>query len=170
MLSQSFHAYNKPSLYGYLYLWISILFDIIPATSTYIFSNTFFRMDWPDDEKSSSDSAISRLRLSTLLKLRREANIWPAYSRSKVIVKPKMIVQLGVHFVYIYVDSFLANDCEVPHHQALLHHYRAWEDDDAGVAGVSDRRMTNFTEKIISRTSFIHEGSKGFTIVYVVTW
>jgi hypothetical protein len=111
--------------------WTDMLAREFPCPKergAFLFPNCFFRRDWRDDEHATD--AVKRLQLVTQLKVNREDNVWPHFSRSKYMLQPRMIVQIGVHFVFEFLDRNVEGHCEVPHSTAMLHHYRLWEDEE----------------------------------------
>ncbi|ELU17124.1 hypothetical protein CAPTEDRAFT_228919 [Capitella teleta] len=133
--------------------WNEMMTSELPCysgTGCYLFQNCFFRRDWEDDVTALTDKSVQRLKLLTQLKMQREANIWPHFSRSKYIVKPRLIVQVGVHFVFEFIDT-RDYQCEVPSNIALLHHYRLWEDDLQKMRKVPDNTTLRYKSALVSR-------------------
>lgn len=117
------------------------------ATGAFIFQNVFFRKDWQD---TAIEDSIHTLGAVTLMKTLREKYIWPHYSRSKYIVVPRLTIQVGIHFVFEFIDNFAIQQCDVPEELALLHHYRSWLDDEAS-KGTRDTSMYRFKDILIKR-------------------
>jgi len=119
----------------------------------FLFRNAFFRIDWPDE--GADRSADEQLRLKTLLKLRREDEIWPFYQRTKYILVPKAVLQIGIHYVFEFVHSGI-NHKEVPADVALLHHYREWSGNNSGTLGVVDKEMLRFADPLRQSVRAVH--------------
>ena len=133
----------------------------LPCYSTngaYVFQNTFFRTDWPDDEDTLHDQDVVRLKLLTLLKTSRETYVWPHYARSKYMVSPRLVVQAGIHFVFEFIDNFSVMQCEVPSSVGLLHHYRLWEDEGSKPPSTHDTYMYRYRHRIVGAVdTALHE-------------
>ncbi|XP_067136957.1 uncharacterized protein [Centruroides vittatus] len=99
-----------------------ILQDIINRRckncGTFIFRQTFFCVEYPDDPISLK----LRIPLLTLKKTRRETLIWKAYQRSKAIVRPIGIESPGIHFTFDSIKSW--RTLVVNPKIAKLQHYR----------------------------------------------
>ena len=87
----------------------------------FIFQCTFFRKEWPQP-LPKFETVNSRLKSSVLGFTQREREILPAGSRSKMIVNPRLVQEVGVHQVWEGEASLV-----VPPSLGLLHHYRSWE-------------------------------------------
>ncbi|CAN8003434.1 unnamed protein product [Ixodes hexagonus] len=87
----------------------------------YSFRNAFFYLQWPDDPIAAQD----RLPLVTLRKTLRKAHLHAHRQRSKCILEPESVVEVGNHFVW----EFLAGKTtvNVASSVAFLHHYRVCE-------------------------------------------
>lgn len=87
----------------------------------YSFRNAFFYLQWPDDPVASED----RLPLVTLRKTLRKSHLHAHRQRSKCILEPESVVEVGNHFVW----EFLAGKTtvNVASSVAFLHHYRVCE-------------------------------------------
>ncbi|XP_077527501.1 uncharacterized protein LOC144138877 [Haemaphysalis longicornis] len=87
----------------------------------YSFRNAFFYLQWPDDPVAAHD----RLPLVTLRKTLRKLHLHAHRQRSKCILEPESVVEVGNHFVW----EFLAGKTtvNVASSVAFLHHYRVCE-------------------------------------------
>uniref|UniRef100_A0A1I8GPH4 Glycosyltransferase family 92 protein n=1 Tax=Macrostomum lignano TaxID=282301 RepID=A0A1I8GPH4_9PLAT len=112
------------------------------------FKNAFFRLEWASDPEVSRNATITGLKLSALLKLRREAEIYSPISRSKMIAQPHHVRILGVHNVWRYFNGRSTE--YVKFETAGLHHYRSW---GRGLEkkSVRDPAMLLYKEQLIAR-------------------
>uniref|UniRef100_A0A1I8HKE8 Glycosyltransferase family 92 protein n=1 Tax=Macrostomum lignano TaxID=282301 RepID=A0A1I8HKE8_9PLAT len=112
------------------------------------FKNAFFRLEWASDPEVSRNATITGLKLSALLKLRREAEIYSPISRSKMIAQPHHVRILGVHNVWRYFNGRSTE--YVKFETAGLHHYRRW---GRGLEkkSVRDPAMLLYKEQLIAR-------------------
>ncbi len=116
-------------------------------TGAYSFRNAFFYSQWPNDNSIENNIPYP---LTTLLKTRRKTELNIHKQRSKCIVIPEMIQEMGNHFVWefsptksmVNVDPRIAN----------LHHYRVCEfggDDCVKSSSTIDRRIHFWKEDLI---------------------
>ena len=121
-------------------------------TGAYSFRNAFFYSQWPDD-KSISDR-MNPFRLTTLLKTRRKTQLNIHKQRSKCIVIPENVVEMGNHFVWEFLPTkFMVN---IDPKLGILHHYRVCEfggDDCIKANSVIERRAHFWKEKLITRVN-----------------
>ncbi|PAA81709.1 hypothetical protein BOX15_Mlig005539g1, partial [Macrostomum lignano] len=111
------------------------------------FQNTFYRLEWPSDPQIAANATIAGLKLSALLKLRREAVIYSHGSRSKMIVRPHFVRVMGVHNVWRY---FSGSTASVDFNTAGMHHYRSWEG-GGEKSFVQDPVMLRYREQLVAR-------------------
>ncbi|CAN8031035.1 unnamed protein product [Ixodes persulcatus] len=102
------------------------------------FRNAFFYLQWPDDPAAARD----RLPLVTMRKTLRKAHLHAHRQRSKCILEPESVVEVGNHFVW----EFLAGKAtvNVASSVAFLHHYRVCEfggNDCVNATSVRDARL-----------------------------
>ena len=133
------------------------LIQAVPARSpqnltiaSYIFRNTFFFANWPDDEDASRDQNIRKSKITTLLKVQRENRIYPGFSRSKYIVDLDKAVVVLAHYVDEFVHGAVSQT--ISPELGLLHHYRATMEIRPQKA-VKDTTMHRFKQEIIRRIS-----------------
>jgi hypothetical protein len=118
-------------------------------TGAYSFRNAFFYSQWPDD-RSVSTAATGGYRLQTLLKTRRKSQLNLHKQRSKCIVMPDKVVEMGNHFVWEFLPTKLM--VNVDPRLAVLHHYRVCEfggDDCVKTASFVERRVHYWKEELI---------------------
>ena len=133
--------------------WLSLLTHLRSKVSTppamFMFRNVFFWLEWPDDRKYAAVRRVKSFNLTTLLKTRREREILPFGMRSKCIVVPWAVNQMGTHQVNVL--SRTGTKVFVDESYALLHHYRV--DMDSGVNNpyLTDTRMADFAKELIVR-------------------
>ena len=87
----------------------------------FIFQCTFFRKEWPQPLHAYK-SISAKLKSAVLGYTLRETQVLPAGSRSKMIVNPRSVQEVGVHEVWQGESSLV-----VPSTVGLLYHYRSWE-------------------------------------------
>ena len=140
--------------------WSSLLKELRSKLSRppalFMFRNVFFWLEWPNDPKYAAVDKVLRLNLTTLLKTRRQVHMEPYSQRSKCIVVPRGIVDMGVHEVNTFFDQEQMT-AYVDASYGLLHHYRV----DLG-GGVNqpfevDTRMWDFAQLLIDNTWYRHE-------------
>ena len=133
--------------------WQSLLTDLRSKLSRppamFMFRNVFFWLEWPDDLEYGAIDKVKRLNLTTLLQTRREQTILPFGQRSKCIVVPPLVNQMGVHEVNKFSGS--SKKVFVDPSFAMLHHYRVDLGGGVNNAYVIDRRMADFADRIVER-------------------
>ncbi|KAG8190227.1 hypothetical protein JTE90_011948 [Oedothorax gibbosus] len=77
--------------------------------------------------------------------IRRENKVWPFHHRSKYIVKPNLIISIGIHYVKEHMPE--VSECLVKPSQVLVHHYRA------ELCGNKGRDLPNGEIDSVSRNS-----------------
>jgi hypothetical protein len=123
--------------------------------SCFLFQNVFFKTEWPSDPVYERIQTVSNYHITSLLKSKREAYIWPHGSRSKYILDPRVGDMVGVHMVWKFSTS-LQQCYEVSESEALLHHYRFW-DDPTLKDFVRDTSIHMFKDQILHRVQRIHK-------------
>lgn len=117
----------------------------IPAP-VYYARNTFFKLEYADDELLARNDTIRALNLQLLLKTRRESIIFRAGTRTKFVLRSDAVDAVGTHLVTSYSPAYYegrlsfgfgegasdgARTLGQPHifppEVALLHHYRRWD-------------------------------------------
>lgn len=88
-----------------------------PVAGAYSFQNAFFYLGWPDESFGWHSISLS--------KTRRRSELLPHRQRSKLIVRPDGVLEVGNHFVWQYMSGFGA--VHVQPKAGLLHHYRYCE-------------------------------------------
>ena len=119
--------------------------------------NVFFKKEWPDDGNATNVTKL--LDLVTQLKTKREKKIWPHGSRSKYMVRPELVKVTGIHKAWQLMAFAKKNICRLWEGDALLHHYRWW--DDPKPTWVEDRFMHQYQTALVSRVLPVHEQVKG---------
>ena len=133
--------------------------DIIPRgifnkTSAAVIRNTFFRKEWNQDTRFAENQFLKRFPIDALLYTKREQKIWSAQSRSKYIARPECIDTPGIHFPFKLGcgTSFTPNPSD-----AIMMHYRNWEDYNDGQPQIQEQRMHVFSEQILKRVQTVVE-------------
>ena len=120
----------------------------------FLFQCVFFRTDWPSDPNATAIPDANQYNILTLLKTKREKDIFPWGMRSKYIADPLKVEMVGIHNIW----KFVANrymEFNVPASLGLLHHYRFWE--ESSNEWTVDKTLHKFTDIIISRVRDRHE-------------
>lgn len=117
-----------------------------PFPGAYLVRSSFFRTDWPTDDRVPRP-AIDR-HLVTLTKTQRETKIYDWNDRSKYVVWTKAVQMVGVHSVLLLMPG--VEQVRIDSNMGLVHHYRLWFD-DANNPPLIDRSMQRFTDDIIAR-------------------
>lgn len=108
--------------------------------------DSFFYLQWPDDEASKS----LPYKLLTLQKTTRKAKFHAHKQRSKCIVLPEKVVEMGNHFVWEFATGKAMTN--VAPEAAFLHHYRVCEfggNDCINTTHVTDRRMYAWRDQLV---------------------
>ena len=132
--------------------------DKSPFPGSYSVRNTFFRTDWTRDRKFVDQSSAFQ-DLNTLTVTEREVKVFEHMQRSKYIALTSANFLPGVHAI----ESVLptrgdVSTVMVDEQNALVHHYRLWEDDPRNPpARVYDRHMHRYASVIAQRTSAVHD-------------
>lgn len=133
-----------------------------PMAGAYSFQNAFFYMGWPDDSAHSNRSLTTVKSLSishrddwpvpiVLRKTMRRSDLHPHRQRSKLIVRPDALLEVGNHFVWQFVAGFGA--VHVNSRAAMLHHYRVCEfggDKCLKSKSIVDRRVHAWNSSLLS--------------------
>ena len=113
-------------------------------TSSYSFQNSFFYLQFPDDEESRNWPALRILR-----KTRRKEKFNPQKQRSKYICVPRNVKEAGNHFIWEYSEGVNVN---VPTSIGFLHHYRVCEfggDDCVHTDNRVDRTVYRYRDLLV---------------------
>uniref|UniRef100_T1J425 Glycosyltransferase family 92 protein n=1 Tax=Strigamia maritima TaxID=126957 RepID=T1J425_STRMM len=117
---------------------------------SFSFMNSFFYLQWPNDSLSEGLTAP----LVSLTKTRRRAKFHPHKQRSKCIVLPEYVIEMGNHFVWEFLPGH--GTINSPPDVGFLHHYRVCEfggSDCIKTQWVTDRTMYKFKDEIIDRVN-----------------
>lgn len=129
------------------YRWLSIRYNT-RTVSSFSFQNGFFYLQWPDDDGIVFEDEIER-NLITLRKSRRTVKLNAHKERSKFIVKPKNVVEVGNHFVWQFFYNH--NTLNVPSTIGILNHYRVCEfdgDDCVHLPSTVDRTLHRYRNSL----------------------
>ncbi|GFS16587.1 beta-1,4-galactosyltransferase galt-1 [Elysia marginata] len=122
----------------------------------FLFRCTFFRKEWPQP-MPELEKANSKLRSAVLGFTLRETQVLPAGSRSKMIVNPRLVREVGVHQVWDGDASVI-----VPQSLGLLYHYRSWESPDQEVDLVSSKDVAlRFGERLAAKMQEVWDSLPG---------
>jgi hypothetical protein len=155
--------------------WLSMLDDVttkwqeqvsagsgvqrVVLPGSYLIRNVFFPTNWPNDERANMSWLVHDLDLLTLLKTQRESYIHLWYLRSKYFVWSRLTSMVSVHCALEFIDDLHITTVQVADTDALLHHYRVWEDsvDREDDSPISDQHMHKYYNQIVERTSAVHD-------------
>ncbi|XP_054714319.1 uncharacterized protein LOC129223960 [Uloborus diversus] len=115
-------------------------------TGAYSFQNAFFYLQWPND----TSSAGLPYKLLTLQKTIRKSKFHAHKQRSKCIVLPERVVEMGNHFVWEFIAG--KTMMNIPPDMGFLHHYRVCEfggNDCINTTHVVDRRTYFWKDTMI---------------------
>ncbi|XP_013381768.1 uncharacterized protein LOC106152642 isoform X1 [Lingula anatina] len=119
----------------------------------YVFKNTFFRTEWPNDESLLKNESVNEFNLLTQLKTKRENYVSRPHTRSKYFAITERVRIVGIHFVWKGFPGY--PERIVPEEVGLLHHYRNWED-PTDKNWIVDRTMHKYSDKLLLRLNNIH--------------
>ncbi|CAH1778963.1 unnamed protein product [Owenia fusiformis] len=127
--------------------WIEFIKENDPKRRMggYVFRNVFFRKEWDSGSAISNDQTVQKLKLVTLMKTKKETKIWPPYQRSKLIIDPLKIKEMGAHQIW---GEKSGADLVVDPKDGLLHHYRNWEN-PSDLPGPVDETMLKYKDDLI---------------------
>ncbi|CAH1794240.1 unnamed protein product [Owenia fusiformis] len=115
--------------------------------ASFIFRNGFFYLQHPDDMTIPDNPPLSTLRKTTRL-----IKLHPHNQRSKYIVDPLGVAEVGNHFVWSHISGYTTK--LVSDKIAFTHHYRICEfggDDCVKLPHTTDRRAHYFASKLLPR-------------------
>ena len=119
------------------------------------FQCVFFRTDWPDDGNVTSLPAARKYGLLSLLKTKRERDVFPWGMRSKFILDPLKVAVVGIHNVWRFIaNRYMENNVQAD--MGLVHHYRYWAEPADG-PWVVDDSLHKYTDVILSRVRERHD-------------
>ncbi|KAK7115059.1 uncharacterized protein [Littorina saxatilis] len=131
--------------------WDAMLRSLNTNTSAFLFKCVFFRKDWPHNEENFTGRAIADKLQSIVLSVdKREPKYFPHGQRAKYIIDPLGIQTVGIHNIWKYRGpaKSLTNVFEL---DALLHHYRGWENPADKHRAVRDTDMYRFKDELLRR-------------------
>ena len=127
--------------------------DIIPRgmfakTSVTVIRNTFFRKEWKQDKLFAENQLLKRFPIDSLLYTKRELKIWKQRHRSKYIARPECIEIPGIHFPF---KTSCGTVSTPDPSDALVMHYRNWEEYNDSQPQIPERRIHAFSKEILKR-------------------
>ena len=115
----------------------------------YVFRCSFFRKEWNNTAANYSGKDLAlKFHAVSLLKMNREAKIYPMFIRSKIIIQPLRVETMGIHNIWAFRPGY--QPLEIGQTQALLHHYRNWFNPSISNR-VYDDSMLKFKDSILKR-------------------
>ncbi|XP_076314683.1 beta-1,4-galactosyltransferase galt-1-like [Tachypleus tridentatus] len=117
-----------------------------PKVGAYSFQNSFFYLQWPSDPMSRG----LPVRLITLEKTVRKLKFHPHKQRSKCIVLPEHVVEIGNHLVWEFLPGRAM--VNIPSDFGFLHHYRICEfggNDCMKTTSGVDRRIYCWKDQLV---------------------
>ena len=109
------------------YTWNDLILTLERKTSRipkagFIFKNVFYNLNFEMDEEAANNSLIKENRVLSLLYTKRENFIFEPYLRSKVIVNPRRVTVMDVHYIEEVLKGF--SSYFVNTDMAVLQQYR----------------------------------------------
>ncbi|CAH0563496.1 unnamed protein product [Brassicogethes aeneus] len=121
------------------------------STGSYSFQNSFFYLQWADDDAVYDFDDPIASSLVTLKKTRRKTKLHPHKQRSKYICRPELVVETGNHFIWEFIPGH--GTLNVPSDAAFLHHYRICEfggNDCVKTASAVDKTTYRYKDRMVS--------------------
>lgn len=119
-------------------------------SSVYVFRCVFFRKDWPRNEEDYPGRQLAEKFRSVVLSTdKREITIFRHGQRAKYIVNPKAVDTVGIHNIWAFRGP--SRSKSVDEKDALLHHYRDWENPDDPHPRVRDTDIYRFRQELLQR-------------------
>uniref|UniRef100_A0A8D8YWY8 Glycosyltransferase family 92 protein n=1 Tax=Cacopsylla melanoneura TaxID=428564 RepID=A0A8D8YWY8_9HEMI len=91
------------------------------SIGSYSFQNAFFYLQWPNDDSIDLGNRFES-SLVSISKTKRKLKLHPHKQRSKYIIRPEHVVEVGNHFVWEFIPGH--GSLNVPQNTVILHHYR----------------------------------------------
>ncbi|PVD20770.1 hypothetical protein C0Q70_18931 [Pomacea canaliculata] len=134
--------------------WAELIEDVDKTMSeppaVYLVQCTFFRKEWPQNsENYPGRSTAEKFRSIVLSTDKRENKIFPHGARSKFIVNPRRVQTVGIHTIWSYRGR--PSVAHLSPQDALLHHYRSWENPSDADKAVRDTDIYRFKDKLLER-------------------
>ena len=125
-----------------------------PTVASFNFQNSFFYLYWENntDLEKFVDADTNLPYLVTMFKTTRLTRIQRHGSRSKYVVKPENVVEVGNHNIWLY--RLGKRQIKVNESLGLSHHYRVCEFGGSGCIkreSVSDTRAHHWARKLITQ-------------------
>ncbi|GFO02713.1 upf0392 protein f13g3.3 [Plakobranchus ocellatus] len=98
----------------------------------FIFRCVFFRKEW-HQPAPGFETLASKIQSAVLGYTRREKKVLPTGVRSKLILNPRSVQEVGVHQVW----QSSAEQLSVPSDIGLVYHYRSWEQPDQQISFIT---------------------------------
>ncbi|XP_076470597.1 uncharacterized protein LOC143300653 isoform X2 [Babylonia areolata] len=131
--------------------WTQLLDSFHDNAAGYLFRCVFFRKEWPPNSENFTGRAeADRYRSIVLSTDKREPNLFPHSHRAKYIVNPMAVQVVGIHNVWRFrLGDGRGAMTHVGESDALLHHYRSWENPNDVSRAVRDTDIYRFKDRLL---------------------
>lgn len=124
-----------------------------PNIGAFIIRCNFFRKDWPKYSKDfAGRSDAEKYKSILLLNVLRENKAFNYFQRSKYIIVPSRVETVGIHNIWALRPGFITD--RVSTSDALLHHYRNWENPEDSQTRVEDTVIHGYKDKLLARLRY----------------
>ncbi|KAI5723748.1 hypothetical protein M8J76_010411 [Diaphorina citri] len=126
------------------------------SIGSYSFQNAFFYLQWPNDDSIRSWNRFET-GLVSIAKTKRKAKLHPHKQRSKYIIRPEFVVEVGNHFVWEFLPGHAS--LNVPQNAGILHHYRICEfggNDCIKKKYVEDRTAHRYKSQLLASVEAVY--------------
>ncbi|XP_067652362.1 uncharacterized protein [Haliotis asinina] len=124
-----------------------------PNIGAFIIRCNFFRKDWPQYSKDfAGRSDAEKYKSILLLNVLKENKAFNYFQRSKYIIVPSRVETVGIHNIWALRPGFITD--RVSTNDALLHHYRNWENPNDSLTRVEDLVVHGYKDKLLERLRY----------------
>ncbi|XP_071088459.1 beta-1,4-galactosyltransferase galt-1-like [Haliotis cracherodii] len=131
--------------------WSSLVqkrLSVKPNSGAFVIKCNFFRKEWPKySENFTGRSDALKYKSIILLNVLRESSAFEHFTRSKYIILPLRVETVGVHKIWTYRPGYSTD--KVAKTDALLHHYRDFEEPNDKKKRISDKYAHRFKDKLL---------------------
>uniref|UniRef100_A0A8D9E0A0 Glycosyltransferase family 92 protein n=1 Tax=Cacopsylla melanoneura TaxID=428564 RepID=A0A8D9E0A0_9HEMI len=130
------------------------------SIGSYSFQNAFFYLQWPNDDSIDLGNRFES-SLVSISKTKRKLKLHPHKQRSKYIIRPEHVVEVGNHFVWEFIPGH--GSLNVPQNTVILHHYRICEfggNDCIKQKHVEDRTAHRYKTQLVANVEAVYDRLK----------
>uniref|UniRef100_A0A8D9AU23 Glycosyltransferase family 92 protein n=1 Tax=Cacopsylla melanoneura TaxID=428564 RepID=A0A8D9AU23_9HEMI len=130
------------------------------SIGSYSFQNAFFYLQWPNDDSIDLGNRFES-SLVSISKTKRKLKLHPHKQRSKYIIRPEHVVEVGNHFVWEFIPGH--GSLNVPQNTGILHHYRICEfggNDCIKQKHVEDRTAHRYKTQLVANVEAVYDRLK----------